>query len=90
MARHYVEESDSDSDHSTFLVNTNRRPAMSQPDQSRSEVGSGSERGETPEKTRSSSESSNESGFFTAGVRTSSGMGLVYFFIISDWGGISP
>lgn len=68
MARRDSEESDSDSDHSAFLVNTNRRNVLTQPDKPRSEVGSGPESGtgESPEKTRSSSESSNESGFFTA------------------------
>jgi len=75
MARGYREESDSDSDHSTFLVNTNRNSALTQPDKPQSEAGGGSESGDSPEKPRSSSESSNESGFFTAAGPSGAGLG---------------
>ena len=64
-----AEETDSDSDLSSFLVKT-KRSGPTQPDQPR--VGSGSENGNSPEKSRSSSTSSNESGFIPA---ASSGAG---------------
>ena len=67
-----AEETDSDSDHSSFLVKT-KRSAPVQPDQPR--VGSGSENGNSPEKSRSSSTSSNESGFITAAASSGAGTG---------------
>ena len=67
-----AEETDSDSDHSSFLVKT-KRSGPTQAAQSR--VGSGSENGNSPEKSRSSSTSSNESGFITAAASSGAGTG---------------
>ena len=63
MVRSAIADSDSDSDHSNFLVtvNSTKRSAATQP-------ASGPESSNSPEKTRSSSASSNESGFLTADV----------------------
>ena len=63
MVRSAIADSDSDSDHSNFLVtvNSTKRSARTQP-------ASGPESSNSPEKTRSSSASSNESGFLTADV----------------------
>ena len=86
MAWSAIEESDSDSDHSTFLVNTNRRPGvLSQPSNPQPESARGSESSESLEERRSSS-SSNESGFFTAAGPSGNGMAFYSSLISLNWG----
>ena len=70
MAPGMNEETDSDSDHSTFLVRS-KRTGPTLPEQPRVGPASGWESSNSPEKTRSSSSSSNESGFFTSAAASS-------------------
>ena len=62
------EETDSDSDHSGFLINT-QRSGPTQPDKPRVGSAGGSEGGDSP------SFLSNESGFFTAAASSGAGLG---------------
>ena len=91
MARSVIEESDSDSDHSNFLVNINksRRSVLTQPDNPQSGSARGSESSDSPEPEKarsssSSSSSSNESGFFTAVGPSGPGMALYSSPILFD------